>query len=338
MISISDLKKYDVSEMYEKYDQWPEIAKKSYESDYKSLQFDGINHIVFAGMGGSGAIGDLFSAILSKTNIHVTNVKGYLLPKTVDSETLVVCTSVSGNTDETLNVLELARKLDCKMICFSSGGKMEEIAIKNNIPFKKIPMIHSPRVSFINYFYSILRMIEPLIPISKNEIYESLFALDDLSHKINSNNMSLENPSLELAEWIQQSPVIYYPAGLQATAIRFKNCIQENAKMHTMIEDVIEACHNNIVSWEYDSNFSPILLRGPDDFSKTKERWEILKNYFSENNIPFKEINTIEGNILTKLVYLIYLLDYTTIYLAVKNKIDPSPVIPIDFIKQKLNF
>ena len=68
-------------------------------------------------MGGSGAIGDLFSAILSKTDIHVSLVKGYLLPKTVDKNTLVIVTSVSGNTDETLTVLESTKKINCKCNC-----------------------------------------------------------------------------------------------------------------------------------------------------------------------------------------------------------------------------
>ena len=98
---------------------------------------------------GSGAIGDLFASILSKTNIHVSIVKGYLLPKTVDKNTLVVTTSVSGNTIETLTVLNSVKDLDCHVIAFSSGGKMEEFCGKHKINFKKIDLIHSPRTSFI---------------------------------------------------------------------------------------------------------------------------------------------------------------------------------------------
>jgi len=337
MITLSDLEKYDQNGIHKVYDKWPQIARDSYESNSESVKFTGINHIVFAGMGGSGAIGDLFSAILSKTNIHVSNVKGYLLPKTADAQTLVICTSVSGNTVETLNVFELANKMNCKLISFSSGGKLEEISHTNNIFHKKIPIIHSPRASFINYLYAILRVIQPIIPISKNEIDESILALDDLSLQINSNNLSEKNPSIELSEWINSTPVIYYPSGLQAAAIRFKNSIQENCKTHTMIEDVIEACHNNIVSWEKSGDFFPILLQGHDDYIKTKERWNILKDYFLQNHIEFKEINSTSGSILTKLVCLIYLLDYTTIYLAIKNKTDPTPVKSIDFVKARLS-
>ena len=80
----------------------------------------------------------------------------------------------------------------------------------------------------------------------------------------------------------------------------------------------------------------PILLRGPEDYHHTKERWEILKEYFTENNIDFWEISAVEGNVLTKIINLIYLLDFATIYKAVINKIDPNPVKSIDFIKKKI--
>ena len=105
MINESSLEKYDSQGMHRVYDIWPEIAKESYNKKNEKIVLNGISHIVFAGMGGSGAIGDIFEAILSKTNIHVTLVKGYHLPNTVDSKTLVIATSISGNTVETLSVL-----------------------------------------------------------------------------------------------------------------------------------------------------------------------------------------------------------------------------------------
>ena len=88
-------------------------------------------------MGGSGAIGDLFSSILSKTNIHISLVKGYLLPKTVDKNTLVVVISISGNSKETLTVLESAVNIGCSLIAFSSGGKLEKICSENKVDFVK---------------------------------------------------------------------------------------------------------------------------------------------------------------------------------------------------------
>jgi len=110
------LEKYDPNGMHNVYDRWAHIAKDAYDSDLEPVDFKDIDHVVFSGMGGSGTIGDLFSSILSKTNVHTTVVKGYELPKTVDKNTLVVVTSVSGNTIETLTTLESANKKNCKII------------------------------------------------------------------------------------------------------------------------------------------------------------------------------------------------------------------------------
>jgi len=336
LLDISILDKYDTQGMYKVYDRWPQIAKESYESNLEPIDFIDIDHIVFSGMGGSGALGDILSSILSKTDIHVNVVKGYLLPKTVDSNTLVITTSISGNTAETLTVLDSARKTDCKLIGFSSGGKMEKYCIKNNVKYRKIPMHHSPRATFPAFLYSILKTLNSVIPIKKEDISESIAEMENSQKLISSSNMSENNPSLNLAEWINGIPLIYYPWGLQAAAIRFKNSIQENATSHAITEDVIEACHNGIVSWEKDSVVKPILIEGVDDYIKTKERWQILKEYFETNTIEYREIFSVTGNILSKLINLIYVLDYSTIYLAIKNRIDPSPIRSIDFIKSRL--
>ena len=336
MLDYSQIEKYDISGMHKVYDQWPQIAKDAYNSDLESVDFKNIDHIVFAGMGGSGAIGDLFASILSKTNIHVSVVKGYLLPNTIDKNTLVVTISVSGNTIETLTVLDSANKLSCNIIAFSSGGKMEEYCIKNKINYKKIELIHSPRASFAKFTFSILKILNSIIPINKQEITQSIQSLENFSQKISSDNLSETNPSLELANFISGIPLIYYPYGLQSSATRFKSSIQENTKTHVIIEDVVEASHNGIVAWEKLSIVQPILLRGYDDYIKTKDRFEIIKEFFDKNNIKFKEITSVPGNILTKSITLIYFLDYVSIYRAILSEIDPSPVHSINFLKSRI--
>ena len=336
MLNLETLNKFDTKKMYAIYDIWPEIAKNAYNSNLVPIDFKNVNHIVFAGMGGSGALGDIFFSILSKTNIHVTLVKGYLLPKTVDSNTLVVVISVSGNTVETLTVLDSARKMDCKIIAFSSGGMIEKYCLEHRIEYRKISQHLSPRSSFTEFLFSMLKVLEPIIPIEKHHIIDSLEQLEKTNKVISSKNLSESNISLDLAEWIKGIPMIYYPFGLQAAAIRFKNSLQENAKIHVITEDVLEASHNGIVSWEKPSIVQPILIEGEDDYIKTKERWKIMKEYFKENNIDYKEVFSIKGNILSKLINLIYVLDYCSIYYAVLSEIDPTPIRSIDYVKKKL--
>ena len=226
-MNLQDLNEVDTKKMYQKYDNWPEIAKQSYEQEFARPEFKDIDNIVFAGMGGSGTIGDVISSILSKNDIHTYVAKGYVLPKTVDSNTLIVTTSISGNTNETLTILNQSLKTDAKIVALASGGKMEEFSSKNNIPFFKIEQIHSPRVSFLVFLYSSLNILNGIIPIQKNDIIESLSELEKIQNKITTLNLSNTNPALNLANWIINTPVIYYPAGLRAAAIRFKNSMNK---------------------------------------------------------------------------------------------------------------
>ena len=321
--------------MYETYDLWPEIARNAYENKFEKIDIKNIDNVVFVGNGGSGSIGDTIGAILSKEDIHVTNVKGYLLPKTVDPNSLVIVTSASGNTIESLSVLKNLKNISTNVISFSSGGLMEKYCINNNVRFQKISKIHSPRASFTNFLYSILNVLEPILPIENNHIYESISELEKTKKNIFSENIDRKNKALELAKFIDNVICIYYPAGLQATAIRYKNCLQENTKMHAMVEDVIETCHNGIVAWEKKSNVKPILIQGKNDHVKTRERWNILKDYFVSNNIDYRKVESVNGSILTKIINLTYLLDYSSIYASILNKIDPTPVKSIEDIKKK---
>ena len=98
----------------------------------------------------------------------------------------------------------------------------------------------------------------------------------------------------------------------------------------------LKAATNGIVSWERPDRFQPILLQGQDDYIRTKERWKVFKEYFDENGIDFWQVHSVGGNILSKIITLVYLFDYCSIFLAAKNGIDPSPVRSIDFIKNRI--
>jgi len=322
--------------MCEVYDRWPQIASDNFSTNFSKVDIKNIDHIVFAGMGGSGTIGDVFASILSKTDIHVSVVKGYLLPKTVDDNTLVVSTSISGNTLETISILKNVEKSNAEFVALSSGGIMEKYCKDKKIKYYKIKQEHSPRASFVAFLYSTLNILEQIVPVKKTDVSKSIQSLFNVQKLISSKNLNKTNEALQIAEWIKEIPLVYYPWGLQSAAIRFKNSMQENAKMHIITEDVIEASHNGIVAWDKPKNIQPILIQGKDDFVKTKERWKIVKELFSEKGIQYKEIFSQQGNILDKLVGLIYLLDYTSIYNAIISKTDPSPIKSIDFIKKRL--
>ena len=330
------LSKYDSRGMHKIYDRWPQIARESFEYEHLPIDCSNVDHIIFAGSGGSGTIGDMFGSIFYKTNIHISIVKGYLLPNTIDERSLIIITSVSGNTEEALTVLDAATKIGCKVIVLASGGKIQQRCLDLDVDFRKIIQDHSPRVSFARFVYSLLKILDNILPVTRNDVLESITELEKLQKHISSSNLSDSNYSLKIAKWLQGIPLIYYPQGLNVAAIRFKNSLQENSKTHAIIEDVIETCHNGVVAWEKESIVQPILLQGTDDYIKTKERWGIIKNYFDGRNIKYYQVTSINGNILSKLINLIYLLDYATIYYAVLSETDPSTVDSINFIKKRL--
>lgn len=336
MLLINELDSVDSKKMYQIYDRWPSIAEKAFRKDYDIIDFKKPKHIIFAGMGGSGIVGDIFSSILSSEKIHVEIVKGYKLPNTATKDSLVVTISSSGNTNETLSVLSQAINARCKSISFCGGGKIQKFCEEKQSDFIKVDYFHSPRASLTTLMYSMLKIMINILPINENEIKQSIEDLKRTNKSISSRNLTDSNIALKLANWIYGIPLIYYPWGLEAAAIRFKNSLQENTKMHAMAENVIETSHNGIVAWESKTSVQPIFITGKDDHEHTKERWSILRKFFNEKQIDFFEISSIEGTILSKLINLVYTLDYCTIYKSVIDGIDPSPINGIDYIKSHL--
>ena len=344
MLDAGTLARCDAACIRTAYDQWPETAAREYGGegpDPVDLGTGGqTRHFVFAGMGGSGTVGDAMAAVLSKAGVHVDVAKGYVLPRVASRDTVVVATSVSGNTEESLAVLGEAHKRGCLAVGFSDGGRMERLCAGSGIPHRRIRARHSPRASFAAFMYGILRALGPVLPGSAAGCAgESISHMSALCGRIGSANLDASsNPALALAEWLSGVPVIYYPWGLQAAAIRFKNSLQENAKMHATAEDVIEACHNGIVPWVRGSGSlgRPVLIRGRDDHAKTRQRWGILEGMFRDRGIGYYAVDSVGGDILSKVVNLVYLLDYATIYRAALSGMDPTPIETIDYVKKSL--
>ena len=214
---------------------------------------------------------------------------------------------------------------------------MEKYCKDNNIEYRKIKKFHSPRASFPSFLFSILNILSPIIPIDEKNIQDTLNKMQELKESISIKNNSKNNVAMSLAKWISDIPLIYYPWGLECVAIRFKSSLQENSKTHVIIEDIVESCHNGVVAWEKKSSIKPIMIRGSDDHFGTIEKYEILSEYFDENKIEYKEVFSGNGNILTKIINLIYILDYVTIYKSILEGIDPTPVKTIEYIKNKID-
>ena len=161
------------------------------------------------------------------------------------------------------HVKDLLLKSNAKFVTFSSGGKLQELSQKNHTLHYNISERHSPRASFLTFLYSIINVLEDVLPLKRVDVMESLQKLAEIKNEINFSNLNQKNNALELAKWISGIPLMYYPLGLHAAAVRFKNSMQENAKTHTIIENVVEASHNGIVAWEKSTKVQPIPVVDP---------------------------------------------------------------------------
>lgn len=335
IFSRKSLLKLDPQRIIDTYDKWPEIGRQSYENSADTLDIEFFSNITFAGMGGSNSINTVIRSILSENKIPSFNLNGFDFPKYLNSDSLFIATSVSGNTLETLTALDSARKADCQIIAFSEGGKIEEYCKKHGLEHRKVSKFHSPRASFSSFLYSMLRILQPILSVHEKEILDSLNQLFVTKQKIYSKNITDTNPSIDLAWWFPKTPVVYYSKLLEASAVRFRNSFNENAKSHAIANEMTEACHNEIVCWELPTASKPMLVRTKNDNKRTAERWDILRGFFEEKEIEYKEIFSNNGNVLSQLVELIYLFDYSTIYYAIKCGVNPSPIVSTEIFKNR---
>ena len=307
-----------------------EIGKAS-----KISKSDDIDNLVVAGLGGSGIGADLTNEIAtSELRIPMNSIKGYHLPNYVGPNTLVIISSYSGNTEETLSCLEDAISKRAQIVCISSGGQIIERAKKEGIEFIVIPGGNPPRAclgySFVQQLYVLLK--KELISNSfEDELFESIQILE-------GNKSSIKAKAEEIAEKIYNKfPVIYAEDQYESIAVRMRQQLNENSKMLCFHHVVPEMNHNELVGWrDVPDKLIAIVLRSDIEHSSNTKRIEISKEIIRPLTNDVLEIWTQGDNNISKRLYLIHLIDWISFYTGVKRKFDPVEVNVIDRLKKKL--
>lgn len=342
MLSPSEVKKVDKSGLYKIYESWPELCKKAYETEVNVPDASNIEKIIYAGMGGSATPGDIFQDWL-KDNIDIPFyvVKDYHLPKFAGNDTLVIAVSCSGNTEEILSVVRESLKARCKIATISSGGLLEKISLKYNIPYNKIVLTLLSRASFPQIFYVAIKIIASFgfIKGLEDQIPKSIMVVKDISKHISIEEPIGKNLSKKIATQFYDSLPLIYGSNLnRAVAIRFKNVLNENAKMHAIVDVMPELCHNEIVAWEGIKNkpLKPIFLRYKGEPPEVKARFEIFKELIEDTGFNVFEVWSKGNGCLSKIISLLYMLDFSSLYMAVLRGFDPSPTVNIEKMKNRL--
>ena len=286
-----------------------------------------INNIIVTGMGGSAMGGDLLKIYLSDTNIPVYVNRDYKLPKFVNEKSLVFAVSYSGNTEETLSALNDAKERNAQIIGITSGGKLAEECEK----VIKIPSGLQPRAALGYTFFPMLGVLHNtnIARVKNDELNEMLEILKQ-TDKFNDTGEEL---SKKLKEKI---PVIYASEALGAIAFRWKTQINENAKMPAFYNVFSEMNHNEIAGYKsMDHKFAAVIIRDKYDNDRIKKRMDICKEIL-EQYVEVEEVETQGESLLARMFSAIYLGDFVSYYMALSNRVDPSPVEIIEGMKKKL--
>ncbi|MBD3228872.1 MAG: bifunctional phosphoglucose/phosphomannose isomerase [Candidatus Lokiarchaeota archaeon] len=302
------------------------------------------NVCAICGMGGSAISGEILNDYLRmRVSFPIITVRNYTLPSYINKNSLVFIISYSGNTEETLSAFKEALNRGALIISITSNGKLKEFCKKLQIPFILVPSNLAPRAALGHLFTSLLISVQELglIESVDDEISEMIEVLKIVRDEIAIKNPLENNIAKQTAlKCVNNIPVIYITSAFQSIAKRYKTQFNENSKVPCKVDYFPELAHNEVVGWEcameMSKNFICLLLR-IDESEEIKTRIEMTKSIvLKEKLAEVIEIYSRGESNLSKILSLILVGDYISLYLAILNNKDPSSTESIDKLKTEL--
>jgi glucose/mannose-6-phosphate isomerase len=296
-----------------------------------------IYKVYVGGLGGSGIGADFVSGFIrNECPIPYLVGKGYEVPAYVDKHTLAIASSYSGNTEETLASFDQMMKTGAKVVVVASGGKLIELAKTHGLDFIQVPgNWPSPRACLGYSFVQQLYIMNKLGFISNGfeaELRASIVSLDAESADIRQRASNIAN------FLIGKTAVIYTTDRTTAVAVRFRQQLNENAKVLCWHQIIPEMNHNELVGWkDKREDLAVIVLRNADDFNRNQTRIDINKEIISELSASWIEIFSKGDSLIERSMYLVHLTDWISWYLADLRGVDSIEVNVIDYLKGELS-
>ncbi|OGC21930.1 bifunctional phosphoglucose/phosphomannose isomerase [candidate division WOR-1 bacterium RIFOXYB2_FULL_42_35] len=304
-----------------------------------------IKQLVVAGMGGSAIAGDILGSLLrEKAPFPVFVNRSYYSPAFVDKETVFFAISYSGNTEETLGATKEAAKRGAKIICITSGGALKKLAEQHGFPFYLIPAGFQPRAALPYLLAPILNAVKALglAELKEKELQETLALLNELKDEYGLEKPVRANLAKQTAQkLLGKTPLVFASVGItDSVGLRFKTQLNENSKIMAAINLFPELNHNEIVALaalkRNQHNYSLLFLRDEKDSERIKKRMEITKSLIGNQLGGVNQIWSKGKSRLARILSLIYLGDFVSVYLAILQGIDPTPVEAITRLKKEL--
>ena len=295
-----------------------------------------ISNVLICGLGGSGIGGSIVSElVINDATVPVNISKGYFIPAYVNEKTLVIISSYSGNTEETLNCMELAIAKNAKIVSITSGGKVLEISKTKSFDHIVVPGGMPPRACLgysLTQLFFVLNFFGIIGNNFKQELEASIKLID-----------SEENDIIAEAKTIAQKlkakiPVIYATTYNEGVAIRFRQQLNENAKILCWHQIIPEMNHNELVGWtEKNDSLAVLIFLDKDDYSRNLARVEINKEIIKKYASSISEVYSKGNSMIEKAIYFIHLGDWISIHLAELRGVDPVEVNVINSLKSALS-
>ncbi len=359
MINLDDrelLAKIDKSDQLGSMSKWGELVKEARDKSKKlqipskvawnnlSLEYKQPKNVIICGMGGSAIAGDYFVSLFeNELSIPVIVNRGYYLPKFIDSESLVICISYSGNTEETLSRYHEALKRKSMIVSISSAGLLEKFATQIGTPHVKIRSGIPPRTAFPLMYTAIITIFEILDLIGgvEQQFEEVVKVLKKLAIEYSQESPIKENIAKEISYGIFNSIPLFIGYGIYAPiSYRAKTQLNENSKVIAISETLPEQNHNGVVIFDNPNaslnDIAFIFLHDKEEPKNITTRFEEVKKFASKKSEKVLELLPHGKSKLAKQLSSTFLVDFISIYLGILHEIDPSITPSIDKIKQSL--
>jgi glucose/mannose-6-phosphate isomerase len=298
--------------------------------------------VLVCGMGGSAIGGDLAVALLGeRLSRPMATVRGYRLPGFATADWTVLCSSYSGETEETLACFEAAGTLGAPRIAVTTGGRLADLARAEGCPVIPLPAGLQPRAAVAYMLVSVLEVAAHVdaAPGLRTEIDAAAASLIELTEEWGPSSDS-DSLAKRVAQRANRTTICIYGAGpTTPVAARWKTQINENSKLPAFAGDLPEADHNEIVGWENASSlggFLAVFLEDSDQHPRVRRRIELTAQLIEPEAAGTVRLESRGTTRLERVLSLVLLGDLVSIYLAVLRGEDPCPVLSIDRLKKEL--
>jgi len=348
-LSLKNLKKLDKTNMLDLLLDFPaqcEAAVKIAESARIKFEKRDFEKIVFSGLGGSAIGADLVRSYLYfESNIPILVLREYELPLYVDTRTLVFVCSYSGNTEETLSAYKEAKAKGASIIAISSGGKLKENTLEDNVTFIEIAKGLPPRCA-LGYLGIIPLCILAKLGVVGDpvlSINQAVKILKELKNKsLNPLIGQKDNIAKSIALRLFNKFVVIYSSSIHfdVCATRLRGQLAENAKALASSHLFPEMNHNEIVGWQHPKklfkDFAVVMLRDKGMHPRVAKRMDITSDILNKESVTPIEIWSRGEGLLSRIFSLIYIGDFISYYLAILYGLDPTPVERVTYLKNQL--